>query len=343
LSVFKLPDLGEGLADAKILEWHAKERDHIKADEPLVSVETAKAVIEIPSPETGIIQKIYGAIGENVKVNAELVMFEQQESTTAPTPQHNAIKAMPAARKLAKEHNISLSDIKPVNNAAITTHDVEKHIANNYNSNRKAMSHNMQHAYKNVVPATIHEDINIRLWQEPIDITARTIESIAYALTKNPIINSTFCDTTNQLIACTELNIGLATQKESGLYLPNITLTADSCNISAIRTKIDSIKAGDITTQNQAKHSIIYSNIGSIAGQYSNPILVPPAIIIIATGKVRKKVVVVENKAMICPIMPISVTFDHRAITGAEAAMFIKHFEQDLMLNTSQLRPAVIL
>ena len=57
MSAFKLPDLGEGLVDAKILEWHAKELDHIKVDEPLVSVETAKAVIEIPSPETGIIKK----------------------------------------------------------------------------------------------------------------------------------------------------------------------------------------------------------------------------------------------------------------------------------------------
>jgi 2-oxoisovalerate dehydrogenase E2 component (dihydrolipoyl transacylase) len=336
LSVFKLPDLGEGLVDAKILEWHAKELDHIKVDEPLVSVETAKAVIEIPSPETGIIKKIYGAIGENIKVNSELVMFEQQESEATQSPKNITIKAMPAARKLASKHNISLADINPANNVSITTADVEKYIAS-IDNNRKAMSYNMQQAYNSVVPATIHEDINLRLWQEPIDITARVIEAIAYALTKNPKLNSTFCNTTNNLIACKELNIGLAIQKESGLYVPNIALEAGNSNVSEIRSQINHIKEAQAIKPNQTKHSVIYSNIGSIAGQYSNPILVPPAIIIVATGRVRKKVVAIANEIMICPIMPISVTFDHRAITGAEAATFIKCFEQDLILNTSIL------
>ena len=322
MSVFKLPDLGEGLADAKILEWHVKELDHIKVDEPLLSVETAKSVIEIPSPETGIIKKIYGAIGENIKVHGELVMFESKSSES------NVVKAMPAARKLAKEHNIKLTDIKPKNIGAITTRDVEQHIASSSDNNRKAMAFNMQHAYKNVVPATIHEDINLRSWQEPIDITSRVIRAIAYAMTKRPIINSTFCNTTNKLIACKDLNIGLAIQKDSGLYVPNITVAEGE---SDIREQIDAIKASSTIKHNEAKHSIIYSNIGSIAGKYSNPILVPPAIMIIATGKIRKEVAVVADKATICPIMPISITFDHRALTGAEAAMFIKYFEQGLV------------
>lgn len=324
MSVFKLPDLGEGLADAKILEWHVKELDHIKVDEPLLSVETAKSVIEIPSPETGIIKKIYGDVGENIKVHGELVMFEGNNSES------NAIKAMPAARKLAKEHNIHLADIKARNAGTVTVSDVEQHIASSSDNNRKAMTYNMQQAYKNVVPATIHEDINLCLWQGDIDITSRVILAIAYAISKRPIINSIFCNTTNQIIACKDLNIGLGVQKESGLYVPNITVAEDG---PGIREQIDAIKASSTIKQNEAKHSIVYSNIGSIGGKYSNPILVPPAIMIIVTGKVRKQVAVVADKATICPIMPVSITFDHRALTGAEVAMFLKYFEEDLVLN----------
>ena len=52
-SVFVLPDLGEGLQEAEIVAWHVAEGDHVVADQPLVSVETDKAVVEIPSPRSG--------------------------------------------------------------------------------------------------------------------------------------------------------------------------------------------------------------------------------------------------------------------------------------------------
>ena len=59
-SIFKLPDLGEGLPDAEITEWHVKVGDVVKTDQPLVSMETAKAVVEVPSPQDGKITKLHG-------------------------------------------------------------------------------------------------------------------------------------------------------------------------------------------------------------------------------------------------------------------------------------------
>ena len=61
---FNLPDLGEGLPDATIVEWFVKEGDVIKLDEPLVSMETAKAVVEVPSPVSGKVLKLSGAAGD---------------------------------------------------------------------------------------------------------------------------------------------------------------------------------------------------------------------------------------------------------------------------------------
>ena len=74
--VFKLPDLGEGLQEAEIVQWHVQAGDTIQADQPLVSVETAKAIVEIPSPQSGRIVKLFGQPGDLVHLGAPLVAFE---------------------------------------------------------------------------------------------------------------------------------------------------------------------------------------------------------------------------------------------------------------------------
>ncbi|MDC6213049.1 biotin/lipoyl-containing protein, partial [Ralstonia solanacearum] len=74
--VFKLPDLGEGLQEAEIVQWHVQVGDTIEADQPLVSVETAKAIVEIPSPQAGRIARLFGQPGDIVHLGAPLVAFE---------------------------------------------------------------------------------------------------------------------------------------------------------------------------------------------------------------------------------------------------------------------------
>ena len=76
---FHLPDLGEGLPDAEIVEWHVKEGDSITLDEPLVSMETAKAVVEVPSPYTGTVRKLHGGPGDVIETGAALAEFELAE------------------------------------------------------------------------------------------------------------------------------------------------------------------------------------------------------------------------------------------------------------------------
>ena len=60
MKIFKLPDLGEGLQEAEIVTWHVKAGDTVAVDQPLASVETAKAIVDIPSPYAGKIVKLYG-------------------------------------------------------------------------------------------------------------------------------------------------------------------------------------------------------------------------------------------------------------------------------------------
>ena len=96
MATFNLPDLGEGLAEAEIVRWHVNVGDTIKVDQPMVALETAKAVVEVPSPYTGKIQALHGKPGDVIATGAPLVEFDVQSgASTASAPK----KAAPAAQK----------------------------------------------------------------------------------------------------------------------------------------------------------------------------------------------------------------------------------------------------
>src|ERR1700704_1537550 len=127
---FMLPDLGEGLEEAEIVAWHVNEGDHVVVDQPLVSVDTDKAVVEVPSPWSGRIAHLFGGKGDLVKVGAPLAEFaegtEQDTGTvvgeidrgepapraaTAPTEPARAptIQVLPAIRALAHKLDVDLN------------------------------------------------------------------------------------------------------------------------------------------------------------------------------------------------------------------------------------------
>src|ERR1700755_1826331 len=107
MSTFVLPDLGEGLQEAELVAWHVAEGDHVVADQPLVSVETEKAVVEVPSPQSGKIARLCAQPGERLKVGAALVEFDEGpridtgtvvgDLSTAVAPPPRATEAAPAA------------------------------------------------------------------------------------------------------------------------------------------------------------------------------------------------------------------------------------------------------
>jgi len=136
MTTFKLPDLGEGLSEAEIVRWHVKVGDHVQIDQPLLSVETAKAVVEVPAPCSGTITVLHGAPGERVETGAPLVEFagdgtsgdsgtvvgqmppESGEyaagtvASGATPPSLQRIQAVPAARALARSLGVDISKVQ---------------------------------------------------------------------------------------------------------------------------------------------------------------------------------------------------------------------------------------
>src|SRR5205809_2911675 len=84
---FRLPDLGEGLTEAQLVSWRVEEGAHVEVNEPLCDVETAKAVVVIPSPFAGTIQKLHARPGESVAVGSALVTISGQGAAAAVEPQ----------------------------------------------------------------------------------------------------------------------------------------------------------------------------------------------------------------------------------------------------------------
>src|SRR5215472_11916018 len=96
MKTFNLPDLGEGLQEAEIVSWHVKEGDVVKVDQPLLSVETVKAVVDVLSPWTGKIANLHGKAGDIIPTHSALVDFDI-EGDAAPSAKPTA--SAPAAKK----------------------------------------------------------------------------------------------------------------------------------------------------------------------------------------------------------------------------------------------------
>jgi len=360
MKIFHLPDLGEGLAEAEIHEWYVKEGDTVKTDQPMVSMETAKAVVDVPAPQAGKIVKLYGKKGDIIQTHAPLVEFESgeesaqkdkgtvvgslEESTTlldegnmiigAARKTAAGAKAMPAVRALAKQLNVDLSAVIPSGpQGQITAEDVKKAAASKskltgnvetLHGVRRSMAIVMTQSHQEIVPVTIIEDADVT--QIKSDFTACLIQAMVAGAKAEPSLNAWYDGKNMERCLHKEVNIGLAMDTEEGLFVP---VLKDAANKTAenLRTEIDhfkkTVRSRSIAPSDLQGATITLSNFGTIAGRYANPIIVPPMVAILGCGKLREEVRARESIMEIRRIAPLSLTFDHRAVTGGEATRFL--------------------
>lgn len=371
MNIFKLPDLGEGLQEAEIVEWHVKAGDEVSADQPLVSVETAKAIVDIPSPQTGRIAKLYGNKGDIVHLGAALVGFEgeggQPDTGTvvgrmqtseqvvheaapnfafaAPTGSRvgtMAVKATPAVRALARKLDIDLTMVMPTGpDGVITSSDVERTAKllselgppEVLRGVRRAMAQNMAQAQSEVAAATVIDDADIDAWQAGADVTVRLIRALVAGCHAQPGLNSWFDGRSARRRVLAKIDVGIAVDLPDGLFVPVLRDVAhrDAADLRAglDRMRAD-VKARKIPPEEMRGCTITLSNFGMIAGKYAAPIVVPPTVAILGAGRVHDAVVASDGKAAVHAILPLSLTFDHRVVTGGEAARFLAAVIEDL-------------
>ena len=360
MKIFKLPDLGEGLPDAIVREWHVKEGDEVKVDQPLVAMETAKALVDVPAPFSGKIEKLFGAEGDTIETGQPLVGFEGEgegeeevvkdtgtvvgaieesdavltESAVGVSPKKGSgrVRATPAVRALAKQLGVDLSTIRPSGDR-ITTKDVEEASGpedkdmQSLTPVRHAMVLSMTESHREIVPITLSDEADIHAWKGKDNITIRIIRAIVDACKAEPMLNAMFDSKHLKYKLNDKINLCLAVDTERGLYVPVIK-DIENLSDKAIREKINQFKekaqTKSIAQDDLHGGTIILSNFGTIAGRYANMIFLPPMTAIVGVGKLRDEVVAVDGKPAVHPILPLSITVDHRAVTGGELARFLK-------------------
>ena len=188
-NVFVLPDLGEGLQEAEIVAWHVGEGDHVVADQPLVSVETDKAVVEIPSPRSGRIARLLAAPQTRLAIGAPLVAFAEdvgpdagtvvgELASAAPVQSAARPRATPAVRALAASRGVELAAIAGSGpEGEITRADVERASAAQIGAEplsgiRRAMALRMEEAGRAVVAATLTDEADVGSWSAETQVTA---------------------------------------------------------------------------------------------------------------------------------------------------------------------------
>jgi len=472
---FYLPDLGEGLPDATVVEWFVKEGDIVRLDAPLVSMETAKAVVEVPSPYSGKVLKLFGPAGAVIETGAALVQVEldpalpqradaqdtghhhgppktqtsDHASVDQAAPDHSGkvvasdeggeiksggarqdagtvvgamessdrvvaeqavavggVKAVPAVRALAKKLGVDLSRISPsgaggvvtladvkeaaakgtakTGSAPLPTGEVGARSATGEGRNvpqaptppapapvaapvrtalstsgqpmrtappgaapvfgqpeqlkgvRRNMARVMADAHAKVVPTTLCDDADLHAWQPGNDITVRLIRALVRACKTVPALNAWFDGDALTRTLHPHVDVGIAIDTEDGLFVPALR-NADVLDAAGLRQAInrlrDSVKNRSIPAEELRGYTISLSNFGVFAGRYATPVVVPPCVAIVAAGKLRHELVPVMGGVETHRLMPLSVTFDHRAATGGEAARFLKAMLDDLALS----------
>ncbi|AUX12018.1 dihydrolipoamide acetyltransferase [Latilactobacillus sakei] len=409
---FKLPDIGEGIAEGEIQKWAVAEGDTIAEDDTLLEVQNDKSVEEIPSPVSGKIVKILVGEGEVATVGQVLVEIDAPGHNTAtasasvattPAPQaaeipvatnnssdtsvvaisdpNRKILAMPSVRQFARENNVDISQVPATGKHGRTTkEDIQNFMQNGtapvasttttdtksapvttatpepavavkpYESatpeletrekmspTRKAIAKAMVTSKHTAPHVTLFDEVEVSKLmthrKKFKDVAAKKdikltflpyiVKALVTVLRDFPTLNASIDDTTSEIVYKHYINVGIATDTDHGLYVPNIK-DADSKSIFAIAKEIgeNTQKALDnkLKPAEMSGGSMTISNIGSIGGGWFTPVVNYPEVAILGVGRIGTEPIVNEDGELaVGKVLKLSLSFDHRLIDGGTA------------------------
>ena len=339
MKTFHLPDLGEGLQEAEIVSWHVGEGDHVVVDQPLLSVETAKAIVDVPSPFAGRVARLHVKAGDIVPLASALIDIDDGEAGDSGTvvgdvkavsesvrediePAQAAagrgVRAMPAVRALASKLGIDLAIVTPMETLR---------------GPRRAMAQIMARAHEEVAAVTLTEDADIHGWAAGEDTTWRLIRAIVAACRAVPVLNAWYDAKALGIRKLAQVDLGIALDMADALFVP-VLRDVGGRDKDDLRAAIEQMKVDvgnrAVAPEDLRGNTITLSNFGMVAGRYASPVIVPPTVAIVGAGRARKQPVAVGDQVAVHRLLPMSLTFDHRAATGIEAARFLKVLIADL-------------
>jgi pyruvate dehydrogenase E2 component (dihydrolipoamide acetyltransferase) len=406
---FRFPDVGEGIAEGEIVRWLVKEGEVVRSDQPLVEVETDKAVVEIPAPRSGIVLRLGVGEGKKIRVGDVLVVIgdaDEPAPARTPAPERTVpassvsvvgslaetsrelppppesrraeetsaapgrILAIPSVRKLARELGVDLQRVTPTGpRGRIRREDVlqaaeslataatpalspsEAPPATERDEHgpvellvlpalRRTIAAAMVRAATTAVPVTTTDEVDVTdlatLRQRSKDVAASQgvqvtllpflMKAVVAALRQHPQLNATLADDQHHLLLKRYYHLGIATDTADGLIVP-VMRDVDQKDLLTVASELQRLtalaRARRLTLADLRGGSFTISNYGAIGGIFATPMLHMPQVAILGVGKLLRKPVVHDGGVAIRTILPLSLTFDHRALDGATAQRFL--------------------
>ena len=406
----KVPNIGD-FKDVEVIEVLVTEGQKLKKNDPLITIESDKSSVEIPSISEGKIKNLKIKVGDKVSEgdlililentsqkqdevqkkpiikkelkNIQVIKSEIQQTSTNQNNVSDILSASPKVRKFARELGVDINKVKgSERKGRVVESDVKLFVAskskitsNNVNQNKEKINPEYSHSefgeieikdiprvkklsskylmnsWTNIPHVTNHDEADITELEEfrtsltdiytgerkKITPLAFIVKAVTASLKKFPNFNSSIDEIEDGKITVKKYyHIGIAVDTPHGLMVPKLR-NADNKNISLIGEELkklsDECRNLKIDKKELFGGSMTITSLGGIGGSFFTPIINYPEVAILGVGKSEKKQVYIDGKFVIRVMLPLSLSYDHRIIDGAEAARFNNELKDNLGKN----------
>lgn len=381
-----MPKFGLTMTEGTIQQWFKSEGDAIKAGEALFEVETEKVLYEVETPADGTVAKLLYAVEAVVGVGLPVAIIAEAgeevaevaaryaDATAAPVAappepapvaasaappaaeeKRGRVPVTPAARKLAKEHDIDLSGVTGTGpRGRVTREDVQKIIDSGgqaappptpaatptaaedipLRGMRKVIAERMHQSLQGSAQLTISTEVDVtqlidqrqEVRQEfNVTYTDFIVQACAHALRQHPRMNASLEG--NVIHVHNDIHVGLAVALDEGLIVP-VVRDADKKSLKDIaaeaKTLAEKARASQLKLEEVSGGTFTVSNLGMYGVDAFTPIINAPQSGILGVGRIVEKPVIYRGEITKRSMMVLSLTFDHRVIDGAPAGAFLQ-------------------
>ena len=399
-----VPNIGD-FKNVEVIEVLVKSEQEIKKNDPLITLESDKSSVEVPSAYDGKVKKVTVKIGDKVSEGTEILLIETKsekniskkidkiekpaqviksnDSSKETIPAVTKIgkssisSASPKVRKFARELGTNIVEIPgSQREGRVTEEDVKKFVRSQVLVNQGKVEKKI---YKDEYPHEVFGKVEVkdlprvkklsgpqlvRSWTEiphvtqhdEIDITemeqfrtslidhytgekikisplAFITRAVVNALKEYPNFNSSIDSQNNKLIFKKYFHIGFAVDTLHGLMVPKIR-NVEQMGLREILEELKRVsklcKELKIEKKEFFGGSMTISSLGGIGGNFFTPIINPPEVAILGVGKTFEKIKRVNGQFVVRKMLPVSLSYDHRVIDGAEGARFCAHLSKSL-------------
>ena len=406
----KVPNIGD-FKDVEVIEVLISEGQTLKKEDPLITIESDKSSVEIPSNFDGRVKSLKIKVGDKVSEGDLILILEThsqkkekvidnsiikkekkkpdsikskiQKTTFDQNQFTNKSSASPKARKFARELGVDINKIiGSERKGRVVESDIKLFVAsksNDFTKNRaennlkikleyphsefgkieikeiprikKLSSKYLMNSWTNIPHVTNHDEADITELEEfrtsltdiytgkrkKITPLAFIIKALTVSLKKFPNFNCSIDEIENGKMTIKKYyHIGIAVDTPHGLMVPKLR-NADNKNINLISSELKKLSEQCRNLKVDKKElyggSMTITSLGGIGGTFFTPIINYPEVAILGVGKSEKKQIFLNGKFVTRTILPLSLSYDHRIIDGAEAARFNNELKENLGTN----------